>query len=156
MSAVIKDSKGLGDIAKLLAQPEKQIHCSELMGTVLDVEGTSVIDGKAMKDYKGKILSLQTYIANAEELGNTAKAEQLREEYEILLEHLSQVTGMSSKIRKTGSSLEKARSAVTWRIRSSIKKIEKVHPKLAKHLSNSIKTGTFCSYVPEAPHRWSL
>lgn len=155
-SVIMKDSKGLGDIAKLLAHPEKQIHCSELMGAVLDVEGTTVIDDRAMKDYKEKILSLQTDIADAEELGNTTKTEQLRGEYEILLEHLSQVTGMSSKIRKTGSSLEKARSAVTWRIRSSIKKIEKVHPKLAKHLSNSIKTGTFCSYVPETPHHWSL
>ncbi|WP_420601343.1 tetratricopeptide repeat protein [Flagellimonas sp.] len=155
-SALLKDSKGLHDIAKLLEQPEKQIHCAELMGSVLESEGADVIDGKAMKDYKSKIQALQSDILDAEEMGHTSKAEEFRTAYETLLNHLSQVTGMSNKTRKTGSSLEKARSAVTWRIRSSIKKIEKVHPKLAKHLTNSIKTGTFCSYVPESPHAWSI
>ncbi|MEM9647472.1 MAG: hypothetical protein AAF969_03260 [Bacteroidota bacterium] len=154
-SVVVKDCKGFHDIVKLLQQPEKQLHCTELMGTVLDSDGTAIIDNQALKDYRQKIVSLQASIADAEEMGSVSEVEELRQEYETLLEHLSQVTGMANKIRKTGSSLEKARSAVTWRIRSAIKRLEKVHPQLAKHLSNSIKTGTFCSYVPETDHQWN-
>nr|WP_298789473.1 hypothetical protein [uncultured Allomuricauda sp.] len=155
-SAVLKDSKGLQDIAKLLANPESEIHCTELMGTVLDSDGTELADNKALGDYKSKIQQLQSDISDAEEMGHALKADELREEYDVLLEHLSQVTGLANKARKIGSSLEKARSAVTWRIRSAIKKIEKVHPKLSKHLSNSIKTGTYCSYTPESPHQWTI
>ncbi|RDY61686.1 tetratricopeptide repeat protein [Flagellimonas nanhaiensis] len=155
-STGIKDCKGLHDIAKLLEQPEKQFHCTQLMGTVLDSKGTDVVDDQAMNDYKKRIRSLQTDISEAEEMGHTSKVEDLREEYEALIDHLSQITGMSNKTRKIGSSLEKARSAVTWRIRNAIKKIGEVQPKLAKHLANSIKTGTFCSYVPESPHEWTI
>jgi hypothetical protein len=55
-----------------------------------------------------------------------------------------------------GSSVEKARSAITWRIRNVIKKISSTHPKLATHLSKSINTGTFCSYKPEVNIDWEL
>jgi TolB-like protein len=155
-SATLKDSKGLQDIAKLLEQPEEQFHCAVLMGVVLETGGTSMIDDQALKEYKNKLRSLKVDISDAEEMGLYQKADELKEEYETLVEHLSQVTGLSNTIRRTGSSVEKARAAVTWRIRSSIKKIEKVHPQLAKHLTNSIKTGTCCSYEPETPHEWTL
>lgn len=154
-SVTIKDSKGLHDIVKLLEKPEEQVHCAELMGIVLETSGTSMIDDRAMKAYKEKIRSLKINICDAEEMGFTQKADELKEEYDALMEHLSQVTGLDNKIRKTGSSIEKARAAVTWRVRSSIKKIEKVHPQLAKHLTNSIKTGTCCSYEPETQHEWT-
>lgn len=154
LSIAIKDCKGLHDIAKLLEQPEKQLNCSELMGVVLETAGTSMIDDQAMKEYKNKIRTLKMDIDDAQEMGMHQKADQLRHEYETLVEHLSKVMGLSNKIRKTGSSMEKARAAVTWRIRNAIKKIEKVHPQLAKHLANSIKTGSHCSYEPEVPHEW--
>ncbi|WP_067029639.1 tetratricopeptide repeat protein [Allomuricauda sp. CP2A] len=156
LSVAIKDCKGLHDIAKLLEQPEKQLNCSELMGVVLETSGTSMIDDQAMKEYKNKIRALKIDIDDAQEMGMHQKADQLRGEYETLVEHLSKVMGLSNKIRKTGSSMEKARAAVTWRIRNAIKKIEKVHPQLAKHLANSIKTGTHCSYEPEIPHEWTV
>ncbi|WP_036384608.1 tetratricopeptide repeat protein [Muricauda sp. MAR_2010_75] len=156
LSVAIKDCKGLHDISKLLEQPESQLHCTELMGVVLETVGTSIIDDQALKEYKEKIRSLKADISDAEEMGLYQKADQFKEEYEALVEHLSKVTGLSNKIRKTGSSNEKARAAVTWRIRNAIKKIEKVHPQLAKHLANSIKTGTYCSYEPETPHEWTV
>nr|WP_299067780.1 hypothetical protein [uncultured Allomuricauda sp.] len=155
-SAILKDSKGLHDIAKLLGQPEKQFHCSELMGTVLDSDGSPVVDNQALNDYKKRIRTLQSEISEAEEMNDFIKADELREEYEDLMDHLSKVTGMAGKTRKVGSSLEKARSAVTWRIRNSIKKVENVHPQLAKHLSNTIKTGTFCCYTPDTVHEWII
>ncbi|WP_422079904.1 tetratricopeptide repeat protein [Ulvibacterium sp.] len=155
-SIILKDAKGFHDIAKLLQHPEKQIHCTELMGTFLDNPGDVTLDTKSIGAYKKRILELQSLIREAEDVGDNKSYTEIREEYESLLDHLSKAMGTGGQARKIGSSLEKARSAVTWRIRSTIKKIEKAHPQLGKHLSNSIKTGTFCSYVPESTHSWSI
>ncbi len=155
-TVMVKDAKGLHDIAKLLQEPEKQLHCTALMGTTLDIESAEIVDDRAIKEYKAKIASIQSELVDAEAIGHTDKTERLRMEYDQLIEHLYQVTGLGGKSRKTGSSLEKARSAVTWRIRTTIKKIDSIHPRLGKHLSNSIKTGTYCSYKPETPHHWML
>jgi hypothetical protein len=43
---------------------------------------------------------------------------------------------------------------VTWRIRSALTKIEDAHPALGRHLRNSVRTGTFCSYRPERMVDW--
>jgi TolB-like protein/tetratricopeptide (TPR) repeat protein len=150
----IKDSKGLRDIAKLLQQPEEEFYCIDLMGAVLMASGTKMIDDKAKSEYKQKVQALQIAISDAEEMGLYEKAEQDKEKLDTLIDQLAQTVGIANKTRKTGSSVEKARAAVTWRIRNAIKKIEKVHPQLAKHLSNSIKTGSYCSYKPEISHEW--
>ena len=52
--------------------------------------------------------------------------------------------------------MDRALSAVTWRIRSAILKIKAVHPALGSHLSHSIRIGTFCSYAPEKEQFWRL
>jgi hypothetical protein len=45
---------------------------------------------------------------------------------------------------------------VTWRIRSAIRKAIAVHPSLGRHLENSVRTGTYCTYAPEKPLDWAL
>jgi hypothetical protein len=45
---------------------------------------------------------------------------------------------------------------VTWRIRAALRRIDAVHPQLARHLLRSVRTGTFCSYEPEEPVDWRL
>ena len=71
-------------------------------------------------------------------------------------QYLSQrrAIGLGGGDRKMGDSSERARSAVTWRIRHAIKKLEVVHPALARHLRVSLKTGVFCSYEPEKETHW--
>ncbi len=49
---------------------------------------------------------------------------------------------------------ERARSAVTQRLRATIRRIGDAHPQLARHLERSIATGTFCCYQPEHAIRW--
>lgn len=154
---LLRDSKGIQDIRKLLAAPEKEIHCVELMGGSIS-EGNSpeVFDLKAKKNYQERIRQLQADIQEAEEFGETPELDKMREEYDRLLNHLSGALGLSGQPRKIGSSVEKARAAVTWRIRSSIGKIESEHPQLARHLKASVRTGTFCAYRPENETDWHL
>ena len=67
---------------------------------------------------------------------------------------LSGALGLGGRSRALGSAAERARSAVTWRIRSGVKKIAKAHPQLGRHLENAVRTGTFCIYQPERPVEW--
>ena len=154
---MLKDAKGFHDLAILLQIPEKEFHCTELMGVQEKYnEGMEVIDAVAKTSYVERIKELQEEIAESERMNNISLTSKMQEEYEQLVQHLSKSLGIDGKPRETGSSIEKARSAVTWRIRSAIKKIENQHPALAKHLTISIKTGTFCTYQPENPVNWQL
>lgn len=157
LSITVKDAKGYHDIHKLLLHPSKEFHCLDLMGALVnESNSTKVIDDKAKSQYLKRIKELQVDIESAEDMNQIEKIGPLREEYDTILDHLSQSLGLSGKTRNVGSTIEKARSAVTWRIRSAIKKIEALHPELAKHLSNSIKTGTYCAYKPETNSDWAL
>jgi TolB-like protein/Tfp pilus assembly protein PilF len=151
----ISDAKGINDIARLLSAPGEQIHCSELMGSMVKMRGEQVIDDKAKKNYKAKLLSLQEDMSLAEVHNDYQRTAVLQKEYDDVLDMLSSSLGLNGRTRKTDDPIEKVRSAVTWRIRNSIKKITSVHPSLGKHLSNSIKTGIFCSYRPEKNIPWA-
>jgi hypothetical protein len=62
----------------------------------------------------------------------------------------------SGRARKAGDVADRARKAVTSRIRESIERIGTEHPALARHLENAIRTGTFCRYQPDRPLRWQV
>jgi hypothetical protein len=153
-SVLLPEVKGFFDISELLANPEKEVHCSELMGSILTENSEVLIDETAKKQYQLRILEIQQELEEAETNNDTAVSLKLQEEYDHLISHLSSTMGLRNKSRKTGDSVEKARSAVTWRIRNAIRKIENAHPELGKHLALSIQTGTFCSYKPEKQVIW--
>lgn len=152
----IPDLKGCHDIAQLLVRPYEGIHCSELMGIVVIEKGESVFDEKAKTAYRKRILELQSQLTEATSFQQTEEIVRLQEEYDQLLDHLAKSTGLNGRARKVSGSLEKARTAVTWRIRSAIKKIGESHPALGKHLKVAIKTGLFCEYMPEHEVDWTL
>jgi len=152
----IADAKGINDIARLLSAPGEQIHCSELMGSIVKMRGAELIDEKAKKNYKAKLLSLQEDLSLAEVNNDYQRSAVLQKEFDDILDMLSNSMGLKGRARKSDDPIEKVRTAVTWRIRNSIKKITTIHPALGKHLSNSIKTGLFCSYRPEKNVSWAL
>lgn len=151
---LITEVKGLNDLAKMLGHPEKQFHCTELMGSGLEAVAEPVFDERAKRSYQKKILELQEEIRWSENNNDLQRSSYLHEEYEQVVDHLTSSLGLKGKIRRSHDNLDKARSAVTWRIRNAIQKIEKVHPMLGKHLSSAIKTGILCSYAPEKPVKW--
>jgi hypothetical protein len=151
---LLSEVKGLHDLLKLLGHPEKQFHVTELMGGGVTMNGEMVFDEKAKRSYRQKMLELQEEIKSCEDNNDHQRTASLHKEYDDIVDHLMTSIGLRGKIRRTHDVLDKTRSAVTWRIRNSIQKIEKVHPILAKHLSASIKTGLFCAYNPEKPVRW--
>ncbi len=153
----IRSSKGLIDIAKLLAKQGKEVHCLELAGSnVIISGGIDLTDEQSKLDYKERLEQLQEEIQEAEQLHNESKIEALSLEYDQILDHLSSTLGLKGMSRKAATSADRARSAVTLRIRDSIKKMNANHPQLSKHLENSIKTGIYCSYSPEHYVDWEI
>ena len=53
------------------------------------------------------------------------------------------------------AAVERARKAVTNRIRQTLVRIASVHHSLGLHLRNAVHTGTRCIYTPERPIQWS-
>ena len=151
---LMTEVKGFIDLAKLLGNPEKQFHCIELMGSGLEANAEPLFDEKAKRSYQKKIRELQEEIRWSENNNDLQRSTYLHEEYDQIVEHLTSSLGLKGKVRKSYDNLDKTRSAVTWRIRNAIQRIEKVHPMLGKHLSTSIRTGILCSYSPEKTIKW--
>ena len=71
-------------------------------------------------------------------------------ERQALLDELGRVTGAHRQPRQFANHpAERARKAVTARIRDAIRKLEPVLPELAAHLERTIVTGTYCRYRPD-------
>jgi len=155
-SVMLPEMKGFHNLLALLLRQSEEIHCSELMQSESPSEQEEVFDEKAKNNYKKRMQSLQEDLEEAESLHNHEQAEKISYELDQLIEHLSKATGMGGKTRKLKSPVERSRAAVTLRIRSAIKKIGQAHPDLGKHLTNTVRTGTFCSYQPEQSITWML
>ncbi|MEJ2638107.1 MAG: hypothetical protein P8010_00890, partial [Desulfosarcinaceae bacterium] len=156
-SAQMPEVKGFIDIARLLAVPGREIHCTDLMGTPDSLsEPEPVLDEKARRAYEARLRDLQADIQAAEEMNDLGRMERLNAEFDQLTDHLTKSLGLGKRSRKLADAGDRARPAVTLRIRSAIRKIETRHPILANHLSHALRTGTFCSYAPEKEQRWQL
>ncbi len=150
----VLELKGFCDLQKLLINPRQFFHCAELMGSTLNGDSEKLIDEKSRKQYQQKILELQNDIQEAERSNDFSRIDKLQYEYDQLIDYLSKSLGLKGKSRETGSTIEKARSAITWRIRNAIARIEQYHPLLGAHLSNAVKTGMLCSYQPDREINW--
>jgi len=78
-------------------------------------------------------------------------------ERSALISELSRAAGLGGRTRALGSSTtERARKAVTARLRGAISRISAVLPELGTHLDRSVLTGTSCRYEPTQQVTWTL
>jgi hypothetical protein len=113
-----------------------------------------VIDAKARRSYEARLRQLREEMEEARANNDLVRAETVGAELDQLTDHLSRSLGLGKRTRKVDPTAERARTAVTWRIRSAIRRIEEHHPGLGRHLAHSVRTGGFCSYIPEKPCVW--
>lgn len=152
----LKASKGLRDIASLLANPGKEIHALDLVGAPSGGDLGPVLDDEARVAYQRRLTELAERIDEASARGDLGAAERAEAERDQLVEAFTSAYGLGGRPRRAGDPAERARGTVTWRIRDSIGRIEKAHPALGRHLRTAIRTGTYCVYDPESPPRWRL
>ncbi len=175
-AAFLKASRGLQCLALLLRNPGREFHVMELVGQVMGecrvLAGSShaadswqggapsdtgpVLDAKARAEYRQRFDDLRNDLEEAERFDDLAGAERARNEMAAIAKQLVLAVGLGGRDRKSGSEAERARSAVTKRIKTSINRIGEVVPSLRVHLAVRIKTGYFCSYNPhpERPVAW--
>jgi hypothetical protein len=161
----MRDAKGLSDLAVLLAAPGRQVPAADLIAAAgagqagladLRMGADEVLDATARRQIRARLASLGEDIAEAESWNDPERAARTRAERDALLRELAAAAAPGGLPRLLGDQSERARKAVTARIRDVIGRLEPVHPALASHLRESVTTGTRCSYSPPTPVSWRL
>ena len=158
----LKDAKGLRDIAALLAAPGRDIPATGLLGAG-NADGRApgsgfgadpVLDAAARQRYRVRLAQLDETLADADRDNFPARSAAAQAERDVLIRELKAAVGLGGRARRLGDDAERARKAVTARIRDSIARIDARHPVLGTHLRESITTGLFCRYAPAEPPLW--
>ena len=148
---MVKDSKGIAMLAKLISQPDREMHVLDLSGAsgVVDSgDAGPMLDEQARSDYRARVAELQEELNEAEALGDTGRVDSAREEIDFITRELSQAFGLGGRQRRSSSAAERARVNVRRRIKDAIKRISEQDPDAGRYLDNTIKTGTYCRYSP--------
>jgi len=154
--------KGLADIAVLVRHQDQDLSALQLIGSPPPAAGKpeDLIDIEALKAYRRRLDELDAEIDQATSDTDLASIDRLIEERDQLLTEVRRTTGLGGRIRTVANDpAERARKAVSARIRDAIHRLYSITPRLAAHLDRSIKTGLRCSYVPtgaDAYIRWRV
>jgi len=155
----VRHTKGMSDLARLLRQPGIEVHVLDLVtegATVISAAPGEVIDADASRQYKARLVTLETELDEADSHNDIERSTRLHAERDALVTELSAAYGLGGRARRTGDNAERARSAVTQRIREAIARIDAHDPALGQHLRHSVTTGIFCAYRPERDTPWQL
>lgn len=180
----LKDTKGLHYIAHLLRWPAKRFHVLDLVAGAearpaspaanrcgrigktppaeppLQIgqlgDAGPKLDPQAKRAYKRRLVDLRDALEEAQRCRDLARAARVQAEIHWIVTELAAAYGLGGRIRTSADCHERARKAVTNRIKDSLAKIRQAHPSLWQHLVNSIRTGAFCAYIPEQPTAWHL
>ncbi|HEX2086982.1 MAG TPA: AAA family ATPase [Solirubrobacteraceae bacterium] len=160
----MRDSKGLGHLAELLARPGEEVSALDLVagrGTATESAGVAAeaelatggheaagpaLDPQAKAEYRRRLDEAHAEIEEAERFHDPERAARARLEVEFITRELSAAVGLGGRDRPTGSAAERARLSATRAIRTTIDRIAKHDAPLARHLRASVRTGTYCSY----------
>ena len=159
-------------LVQLLSHPNQEFHAIALVtgGTTVFLETSTrekaadeaeelasftdageMLDPQARAAYKRRLKDLQAELEEAQGFNDLGRMEKVQDEIDFLTQELSHAVGLGGRMRKAASPAERARVNVTRALKAAIKKITESHPSLGEYLTRTVKTGTFCSYIPD-PH----
>jgi hypothetical protein len=179
--AQLKATRGLHCLASLLRHPGREFHVNELlaempvaavahlasgtpkedrsqMRTARFQDAGPILDARAKAEYARRLADLRGELEDAERLNDPERAGRAQQEMDSIADQLAAAVGLGGRNRRAASQAERARSAVTKRIKDSIEKIAEALPPLGRHLATTVKTGYFCSYNrhPGRPVEWKV
>ena len=156
----LRASKGLSDIARLLARPGREFHVIELVGGAAEVGdrpvGEPLLDERAMIEYRNRLSELAQVADEADTMHDLGRAAGAHAEYDALVARLSADLGIGGRSRLSSDWPERARKTVRKRVQNALGRIEAENPPLGHHLRQTIRTGAFCVYDPPDPVGWVL
>ncbi|MDQ5831841.1 MAG: transcriptional regulator, partial [Actinomycetota bacterium] len=163
----VRDLKGIRYLARLLADPGSEFHVLDLVaaesGRVAAAEsglatGLSrtgpgdageMLDARAKDAYRRRLAEIEDDIEQARALEDTEREAQANAERDFLVRELSRAVGLHGRDRRAASTSERARVSVTRAVRYGMARVGEHHPELGEHLDRTIRTGTYCAYVPD-------
>ena len=162
-SISVRDAKGIRYLARLLAEPGREVHVLDLLaadaeeGQVIDVgDAGEMLDERARVQYRDRLADLEEELASARDANDVGRTAAIQRELDAIAERLSAAFGLGGRARKGGQAAERARKAVRSCVAEAIRRIDEHHPGLAAHLRNAVRLGGFCAYRPEKPTSWVL
>jgi hypothetical protein len=174
-TALLKSTRGLHCLAVLLHDPGREFHVMDLLSRPMDAStpaaavlygrarrelhpGIPILDGQAKAEYQRRLNELRQELNEAERFKDHQRKAQAQNEVQAIADYLASAVGLGGRERRSSSEAERARSAVTKRIKEAIRRIGKVIPPLGQHLAVRIKTGYVCSYHPhpDRPVTWKF
>jgi tetratricopeptide (TPR) repeat protein len=172
----VQHAKGLQHLAALLARPGTEVHALDLVAAPADPAGApagsseagavargqgdlgATLDPQAKAAYRARIEDLHADIEEATAWNDLDRAARAQHELDFVVSELAAATGLGGRDRRPGSDAERARVNVTRAIRSAMARLSEQHAELGRHLEQSVRTGTYCTYRgdPRSPVEWVL
>ena len=169
----LRDARGVQYVARLLANPGRELHVLDLVAArhrgVADAgqpgapvpdagDGGELLDARAKASYRRRLTEIEDDLREALAFGDSSRAAQAEAERDFLMRELSRAVGLGGRDRRAGSQAERARVSVTRAVRQAMARISAHHPPLGVHLERSIRTGTYCAYLPDPrfPKPWRV
>ncbi len=157
----VKDALGLRDLRELISHPGQDIHARLLANGEAGIgqantDEAEILDGQALGAYRQRLIDIDAAQQQAAAGRDESLYEALEAERDTVQHELTRALGLSGRQRTFSCDNEKARKAISARIRGSIDRIDSLHAELGEHLRQSIRTGNFCCYEPVEPQRWRV
>jgi uncharacterized protein DUF4118 len=182
--ANLKATRGMQYLACLLGHPGREFHACDLAAqgagvaiaiienfasgtfgedgshirTAYSQDAGPILDARAKAQYAARLAELREELEDAKRLNDRERTDRICWEKDCIADQLAVGVGLGGRNRKAASHAERARSAVTKRIKDSIHKISQAMPSLGRHFVERVKTGYFCSYNPhpDRPVKWNV
>jgi tetratricopeptide (TPR) repeat protein len=164
----LHDLRGLAYLARLLGDPGREFHAADLVAaervatagaltasvdpelrTGYPADSGPMLDAQAKAAYRRRLLEVEQDIEEAQAFGDQERASRAELDREFLIRELAGAVGLHGRDRRSGSASERARASVTRAVRHAIKRIGEHHPTLGEHLDRTVRTGTYCVYLPD-------
>ncbi len=171
----IRDVKGLHHLARLMSDPGREFHAVDLVALDRGAEPTrgerdpelvaqadsdagELLDERAKELYRRRLTDIEEDIEEARTFGDAERVARCEAEKGFIVGELSRAVGLGGRDRRAGATSERARASVTRAIRNAMTRIAELHPDLAEHLERTVRTGTFCVYLPDprVPADWAF
>ena len=160
-------------IARLLGSPGVEFHALDLIGAGefptpaedpqttheivseredlhvgLSDDSGEMLDAQSKAAYKRRLDDLRDELEDAQEFGDADRAAGIQEEIDAIAREMRRAIGLGGRDRRAGSAPERARVSVTRAVRAAIDRVGRNDPDLGQLFNKSIRTGTFCCYLP--------
>jgi hypothetical protein len=146
----------------LLAQPGTVVPVTTLRAPRGDLAvsrrlgADPVLDDRAKARYRDRLAELDEEIDGALGRHDDDRVAELDHERRALIDELRRATALAGRSRRLGDEGERARKTVTARVRDSMRRLDRRHRELARHLRATICTGLTCRYQPAGDVSWTL